>query len=439
MIRVKITKQGFIRKGPGRSYAPVGAIFPSQKVLVMDGVEEGEAWQGISKWYYQFNNNKEKQYFWAGNATPLDQTTIVSPPTATHRNTSIPTLSPFTSPIIPTLGIDQIWADGERGDLAKVAILDSGIALNCPDLTGAVSNTSRNGIAPMKNFLSNSRNRNDDSGDVPNSRSRNDDSGDVSNSERRDDDNRHVPNSGNQDDASINIPTNQNMDDDYGHGSHCAGLIASRNQQHIVGVAPACQLYVGKIRDARTNVRIPTLLEGIRWAAGLEPDSPHDIDIISVSHGSLLNHPDMQPVINQVLANNKILVCAIGNRAQGGIPTGGFYPAVLPDVISVGAVDLQNNFLPFNYEFDNLTICCPGEAIFSYGVQGVLEQQSGTSQATAICAGVIALLVSHLKKRRADNIPQTIMRLLLSSESRTTDNNYQYRFMNAIQLYKTIH
>ena len=54
MIRVKITKQGFIRKGPGRSYAPVGAIFPSQKVLVMDGVEEagllGRAWDSLRLW-----------------------------------------------------------------------------------------------------------------------------------------------------------------------------------------------------------------------------------------------------------------------------------------------------------------------------------------------------------------------------------------------------
>lgn len=409
MIRVSITKAGFIRKGPGRSYAATDVVYPSRKELVMDGVEAGEDWQGNNQWYYRVTPNKEKQYIWAGNATPVGSTTDApdvagsTPAESTTDAADVPGSTPadapgtaidatvagvrVTSPIIASLGIDQIWADGESGDLAKVAILDSGIALNCPDLTQAIGTVPRNGTAPMKNFLQNS----------------------------------------------------PSMDDDYGHGSHCAGLIAARNRQHVVGVAPASQLYVGKIRDARTNVSIPTLLEGIRWAAGLEPDSPQDIDIISISHGSLLNRPDMQPVINQALAKNKILVCAIGNRAPGGVPTGGFFPAVLPGVIAVGAVDLQHNFLSFNYEFDRLTICCPGENIFSYGVQGVLEQQSGTSQATAICAGVIALLVSRLKKRRATNIPQTIMRLLLSSESRTTDNHYRYRFLNAIKLYRTIH
>src|SRR5690606_17259404 len=144
---------------------------------------------------------------WAGNATPVGSTTDApdvagsTPAESTTDAADVPGSTPadapgtaidatvagvrVTSPIIASLGIDQIWADGESGDLAKVAILDSGIALNCPDLTQAIGTVPRNGTAPMKNFLQNS----------------------------------------------------PSMDDDYGHGSHCAGLIAARNRQHVVGVA----------------------------------------------------------------------------------------------------------------------------------------------------------------------------------------------------------
>jgi subtilisin family serine protease len=303
---------------------------------------------------------------------------------------SAPTLKPevtiavkIENSLLTRLQIDQIWNAGETGDKAVVAILDSGIALNCSDLTDAVA---LNDTSRMKNFVAGSN----------------------------------------------------TMDDDKGHGSHCAGILASRNNLHAVGIAKGCKLYVGKITDSHNSPSVTNMIKGLRWAGGLEIDSPNDVDIISMSNGSLLNTPDMQPTIAEILAKGKIVVCSIGNRGPQSLPSGGTFPAMINGVISVGAVDLDNAFQDFSYEFNNLTISCPGVNIFSYWINGDTHIETGTSQSTAVCAGIIALLVSKLKRVGESNIQSKIFNLLLNSNFKVNNDGFQYRFIEPIKLFNSI-
>lgn len=285
--------------------------------------------------------------------------------------------------LLVKLQINEIWNMGETGDKAVVAVLDSGIALNCADLTNAVGT---NTTLHMKNFVQ----------------------------------------------GSITI------DDDKGHGSHCAGIIASRNNIHAIGIAKDCKLYIGKISDSRNTPSVANIIKGLRWAGGLEIDSPNDIDIIALSNGSLLNIPDMKPTIDEVLAKGKILVCSIGNRDPQSLPSGGTFPAMFNGVISVGAVDLDNNFQDFSYEFNNLTISCPGFNIFSYWINGDTRIETGTSQSTAVCSGIIALLVSKLKKAGETNIQAKVFNLLLNSNFRINNGGFKYRYIEPLKLFNSI-
>lgn len=288
------------------------------------------------------------------------------------------------------LQIDKIWNEGEFGELANVAILDSGISYKIADLTGALGHNIEEGFLNagkrFKNFLSD----------------------------------------------------NDPINDNNGHGSHCAGLIASRNTIHTVGIAKKCNLYAGKITDIDINPSIDTIIKGIRWAAGLEIDSPQDIDIISMSCGSLISHPDLEATINEAIKIGKILIFSIGNKPSPmSKPTGGTYPALCEGTISVGAVDMDNNFQAFSYINPNLTVCAPGLNILSYGKDGNIMSLSGTSQSTAICAGVAALLVSKLKKRNEVNIPEKVMAAIMGSPQRTIDG-FTYRYLQPYDLYKSI-
>lgn len=66
MIPVKIIKNIYIRKGPGRGYESLGNVLPSGKVINMEGTVTGESYQGISNWYFLTNTNGVKQYYWGG-------------------------------------------------------------------------------------------------------------------------------------------------------------------------------------------------------------------------------------------------------------------------------------------------------------------------------------------------------------------------------------
>jgi subtilisin family serine protease len=367
--------------GPGRTFQKGAVRVPGEEIQVQK-IVTGENINGHNdQWFFDGGNN----YYWSGGVSLLSAVDSDSNPAAVVSKPE-ETINDF----IKALNIDKIWLAGETGNLATVAILDSGIALDCADLTNAVGLGVPGGFSNagfrMKNFVVGSN----------------------------------------------------TMEDDMGHGSSCAGLIASRNKNNIVGIAKDCVLYVGKISEANNGPSVANMIQGLRWAAGIEKDSPQDIDIISMSNTSLLNDPDMQPTIDEALKRNKILVFSIGNTANKNNPTGGCFPAIFDGTISVGAVDLQNKFLDFTYQYDKLTICCPGLEVSSYWVSGAVSKESGTSQATAVCAGIIALLVSALKKKKVAAIPEKIKELLLASESDKASNGYSYKYIDPLKIYNSL-
>ncbi|WP_243348684.1 S8 family peptidase [Parabacteroides sp. FAFU027] len=353
-------------------------LAPGSVIEVEDKPYPGDKYEGIDTWYRDEAGN----YYWSGGVENLIEKTKEVQPKIAGEYKNIKTI-PYL------LQIDKIWDKKEFGENASIAILDSGIALNCPDLLGAISSDIIGG-----NLNSKLRARN------------------------------FVPNS-------ISI------DDDLGHGSHCAGLIASRNKENPIGIAPKSNLYVGKISDRNNSPSVNSMINGIAWAAGLVQGSPQNIDIISISNGSLLNIPDMIPIVNQALQKGKILVCSIGNRNLNGPIIGGYFPAIIDGVISVGAVDFNNVFQEFSYRNPKLTITCPGTNVLSYWINGDLNIESGTSQSTAICSGILALLVSKLKKEGEKNISAKINNALINSPLCYNDG-YQYRIINPYILYQSI-
>src|SRR6185295_10200659 len=68
--------------------------------------------------------------------------------------------------------------------------------------------------------------------------------------------------------TSTGIGTDGNWEDDNGHGTHVAGTIAARdNLFGVVGVAPQVDLYAVKVLDASGSGSLAAVAAGIRWAA----------------------------------------------------------------------------------------------------------------------------------------------------------------------------
>jgi subtilisin family serine protease len=213
--------------------------------------------------------------------------------------------------------------------------------------------------------------------------------------------------------------------DHHGHGSHCAGLIGAKNRMgKYIGVAPECNLYICKIAD-RSYLKIEELnryAEAIRWCTSQE-----EIHIISISWGSIIQDvgvkQDLQMAINQAVQNNKLVVCAMGDAYKINDPSE-FMPACLNNTIGVGAIPVQGKLYPFINEF--LFISTLGFEVTSFGKTGEYLCLSGTSQATAIVAGLIALLI---EKRNYQYNLASIKRDLMNF---STDHIYENIQMKVI-------
>ena len=207
--------------------------------------------------------------------------------------------------------------------------------------------------------------------------------------------------------------------DSYGHGTNCAGLIGARNTNgKIVGVAPDCTLYVCKIAESSdfSNPDVDTIryADAISWCA----DQP-GIQVISVSWANFIKDKiiidKIQKAINYaVLEKNKLVVCAIGDAITFN-DSRSQYPACCEHTLVTGAIPVENELYPYMNAF--MTTAVQGIGILSYGINTNSERFAGTSQANAIVAGIIALLVENSNKKYSCQD----IRQILSATSKNTD------------------
>jgi subtilisin family serine protease len=224
------------------------------------------------------------------------------------------------------------------------------------------------------------------------------------------------------------------------HGTHCAGIIASRSGAHP-GVAPGVRLVDVKVADAEGNTSPGWLARGIDEALD------RGADILSISFG-LNRFPATSPnghgwtcddgrcvlcrAVDHATACGALVVAAVGNgrlQAQalrrGGLdlPAGIelLCPGQAREALAVGALDKEpfagrlyprSSHGPASHGAPKPDIVAPGVdvistlpvpdreiesstlALFGYG--------SGSSVATAVVAGALALLV---ERRRARGLP----------------------------------
>lgn len=211
--------------------------------------------------------------------------------------------------------------------------------------------------------------------------------------------------------------------DDHGHGTHCAGIIGGpRNANGGYGVAPAARLIIGRVLSKKGPVAFGLLSDALRaaqWAVS------RGARIISMSLGvrTIPGAPFDASLVwlaQNLYDRGVILVAASGNDSnRSSIPPYTVairQPAAwgMPPVISVGALDGNNNVAPFSNGGSNMVIAAPGVDIYSsWPVQlgGPYMYASGTSGSCPIVSGLLALdlqrnpqltpriLVENLKKR----------------------------------------
>ncbi len=175
--------------------------------------------------------------------------------------------------------------------------------------------------------------------------------------------------------------------DDYGHGTHVAGIIAAANNSiGVVGGNPLSNIYSVKVLDNVGNGYLSDLIEGIEWSV------INGMNIINMSL-TVANSPSLHDAIAKANQSGIILIAAAGNRSYEPVA----YPAAYPEVISVVATD-SNDQIGYISPKGKVDIAAPGMEIYSTYKGGTYRILTGTSMATPHVTSVVSLLLNNAIK-----------------------------------------
>ena len=185
--------------------------------------------------------------------------------------------------------------------------------------------------------------------------------------------------------------------DELGHGSHCAGIVAAvtSNGTGIAGICPGARIMGVKCNP----LTLISAAEGIVYAVN------NGADVINMSWGASWGIRIVHDAVRYARSRGVVLIASAGNDGDLRIN----YPASYPEVISVGASTSADQVTSFSTFNDYLDVCAPGLCVLSlraagtdmYGTKGepgvhIIDNQyylaSGTSMAGPHVVGVAAYL-----------------------------------------------
>lgn len=206
------------------------------------------------------------------------------------------------------------------------------------------------------------------------------------------------------------------------HGVHTAGIIGAEtnNGKGVAGVGFNVKIMPLKI--------FPNATDAVSATAIIHA-ADHGAKVISMSYGSYFESNTERDAVNYAWGKGVVLVGGVGNDNVSNK----FYPAAYPNVIAVGSTgtsDVKSSFS--NFGPDWVDCAAPGEDILST-VTGGYANLSGTSMATPMVAGVVALVRSIAP---ANTTAAAIRNAVESTTDPVPGNFFKFGRVNAFKAVK---
>ena len=176
-------------------------------------------------------------------------------------------------------------------------------------------------------------------------------------------------------------------DDDNDHGTHCAGIAdAGDNTEGVVGVSTQATLHAVKVLDKRGSGSYSDIAAGIEYTA----DQGWDVASMSLGGGKT---SVVEDAVEYAYGNGVLLVGAAGNSGPCSDCVG--YPAAEPEVIAVSATDSNDDLANFSSAGPEVELAAPGVDVLSTVPGGNYDRFSGTSMACPHVSGAGGQLMAN--------------------------------------------
>ncbi len=177
---------------------------------------------------------------------------------------------------------------------------------------------------------------------------------------------------------------NTDTSDVYGHGTMVAGIIGAEtnNGLGVSSIAWLNPIMPIRITDSSLTVYYSVVANGITWAAD------HGAKVINVSISGVAGSSTVTSAASYAMNKGAVVVAAAGNcGCFDSTPAN-------PYIISVSATDQNDNLASWSSTGAYVDVAAPGVSIYTTTMGGGYGTPSGTSVASPVAAGVMALIMS---------------------------------------------
>lgn len=181
-------------------------------------------------------------------------------------------------------------------------------------------------------------------------------------------------------------PCDHEWDDDHNHGTHCAGTAdAAETGDGVIGVSTDASLHSVKVLDCMGSGDMSDVAAGLEWTAD------QGYDVASMSLGAPSESQAVSDAVEYAYDKGVLIVAAAGNDGECTDCVG--HPAAHPKTVAVSATSEDDSMASFTSTGPEVDIAAPGEGVKSTVYEGH-DTFSGTSMACPHVAGAAAQLIS---------------------------------------------
>jgi subtilisin family serine protease len=209
-----------------------------------------------------------------------------------------------------------------------------------------------------------------------------------------------------------------------------ASLAAGRGNNGtdgVIGSAPEAQLLSVSMSFGGGDVSPDDqIAKAVRWAV----DNGADVISLSLTRNTRDWPESWDRAFSHAAANDVVVIAAAGNRGSGTVAVGA--PATMPGVLTVGGVNREGRASDTaSAQGITIGVMAPSEGLVGAIPGGNYVSWSGTSGATPIVAGIVALVRAASPNLDAANVINRVLQTARPVTETTPDPLYGYGLVDA--------